>query len=120
MSEAYTTLPNTLRFYGKVENGEVSVYGAHIPFNFELISKTSMGTTAYEYKAHIEHWLEGMPKGNKIHANWVVRVLNGSKLEFYKLTQLLMNKKTRFLFISFNQKTCAAWESRQQTIGFTI
>lgn len=50
--------------------------GSHIPFNFELISKTSMGTTAYEYKANIENWLNGMPKGEKIHANWVVRELN--------------------------------------------
>lgn len=78
MSEAYTTLPNTLRFYGKVENSEITVYGAHIPFNFELISKTNMGTTAYEYKAHIENWLNGMPKGKKIHANWVVSIFHQS------------------------------------------
>lgn len=74
MSEAYTTLPNTLRFYGKVENGEITQYGAHIPFNFELISKTNVNTTSYELKAHIQHWLNGMPKGNQIHANWVVSI----------------------------------------------
>lgn len=75
MSEAYTTLPNTLRFYGKVENGVITQYGAHIPFNFELISKTNKDTTAYDFKLHIDEWLNGMPKAKGVHANWVVRIL---------------------------------------------
>lgn len=76
MTEAYTSLPNTLKFYGKVENGEIVRYGSQIPFNFELISKTKEATTSYEYKAHIEHWLNGMPKGKHIHANWVVCIFD--------------------------------------------
>lgn len=72
MTEAYTSLKNTLRFYGKVENGVVMQYGSQIPFNFELISKTTAASTSADFKTHIEGWLNGMPKGNGIHANWVV------------------------------------------------
>lgn len=72
MTEAYTSLPNTLRFYGKVENGVITQKGSQIPFNFELISKTSMGSTSTDFKTNIENWLNGMPKGQGIHANWVV------------------------------------------------
>lgn len=42
----------------------------------ELISKTKEATTSYEYKAHIQHWLNGMPKGKQIHANWVVCIFH--------------------------------------------
>lgn len=72
MTEAYTTLPNTLRFYGKVENGEITEYGSQIPFNFELISKTGKASTSQEYLKHINDWINAMPKGNGIQANWVV------------------------------------------------
>lgn len=72
MTEAYTSLPNTLRFYGRVENGEIVEYGSHIPFNFELISKTKRSSTAPEFKEHILDWINGMPKGKGIEANWVV------------------------------------------------
>lgn len=72
MTEAYTSLPNTLRFYGKVENGKITQYGSQIPFNFELISKTSKLSTAVDFKTNIENWINGMPKGKGIEANWVV------------------------------------------------
>lgn len=72
MTEAYTSLPNTLKFYGKVEDGVVTKYGSQIPFNFELISKTSKASTSYDFKTNIDNWLNGMPKAKGIHANWVV------------------------------------------------
>lgn len=74
MTEAYTNLENTQRFYGKVENGAVTKYGSHIPFNFELISKTKMSSTSQDFKTHIDEWIKGMPKGDRIYANWVVRI----------------------------------------------
>lgn len=76
MTEAYTSLPNTLRFYGKIEDNKITQYGAQIPFNFELISKTSQKSTAFDFKTHIDNWIQGMPKGHGIEANWVVGVYN--------------------------------------------
>lgn len=73
MTEAYTSLPNTLRFYGVTNtSGYVIKYGSQIPFNFELISKTSFSSTANDFKVNIDNWMNGMPKGTGIHANWVV------------------------------------------------
>lgn len=82
MTEAYTSLPNTLRFYGKVENGQITQYGSQIPFNFELISKTSIKSKSYDFKTNIDNWLNGMPSGKGIHANWVVSMFF---LSFYTL-----------------------------------
>lgn len=73
MTEAYTSLPNNLRYYGKVENGEILEYGSQIPFNFDLITRTNRTSNALEFKQHIEAWIDGMPNGKGIHANWVVR-----------------------------------------------
>lgn len=74
MTEAYTSLENNLRYYGVVENGEIVRYGSQIPFNFDLLTRTNKWTKASEYKEHIEDWINGMPKGKGIHANWVVRI----------------------------------------------
>lgn len=74
MTEAYATLANTLRYYGKVTNNEVKQYGSQIPFNFELISHTNVMTKPSEFKSHIQEWINKMPKGGKLHANWVVSV----------------------------------------------
>lgn len=72
MSEVYTKLPNMLRYYGKVENGKITKYGTQVPFNFEFILKLGFGSKASDYKTVIESWLNGMPKGTGIRANWVV------------------------------------------------
>lgn len=72
MTEAYSSLPNNLRYYGRVENGEIVEYGSQIPFNFDLITGTGRWSKASEFKQHIEAWINGMPKGKGIHANWVV------------------------------------------------
>lgn len=73
MTEAYASLPNTLRYYGNVENGKLTKYGSQIPFNFELISKTNFSSKASDFKTNIENWLKGMPKAKEVQANWVVR-----------------------------------------------
>ena len=72
MAEAYSALHLALKYYGRVENGEIVEYGAQIPFNFELMSNTWMGTESYGYKENIEKWLYNLPRGKGIHANWVV------------------------------------------------
>lgn len=73
MTEAYTSLPNNLKYYGRInKNGEVVEYGAHLPFNFNLISRTNRSTKADEFQTHIESWIDGMPKGKAIQANWLV------------------------------------------------
>lgn len=66
MTEAYTSLPNEIRFYTDgVQNG------SHVPFNFELISYTNVNSTAADFKMRIDSWLDLMPAGYQ--ANWVVR-----------------------------------------------
>lgn len=72
MTEAYTSLPNTLKYYGKVENGKILKYGSQVPFNFELISNTNFASEAGDFKTNIDNWLNGMPQGTGIQANWVV------------------------------------------------
>lgn len=63
-----------MRYYGQIENGEIveGKYGAQIPFNFLLLQNTKLDTKTGEYKLNIEDWMNSMPKGNKIQANWVV------------------------------------------------
>ena len=76
MTEGYSTVENMQKYYGRIENGRIvnQTYGAQIPFNFLLLSNTWMGSKTYDYKTNIENWLNNMPKGNKIQANWVVRI----------------------------------------------
>lgn len=71
MTEAYTSFENTLRFYGGTMNDKL-VNGSHVPFNFELISKTNRGSAAADYLTHITNWMNSMPKRDGIYANWVV------------------------------------------------
>lgn len=72
MTEAYTTIPNTMRYYGQIKNGKIIRYGAQMPFNFQLILHTGATSKAIDYKRTVEIWLNAMPNGDKIHANWVV------------------------------------------------
>lgn len=74
MAEAYSPLHLALRYYGRVnENNEIIEYGAQMPFNFELMSNTWMGTDTHGFIDSIEKWVNNLPKGNGIQANWVVR-----------------------------------------------
>lgn len=72
MAEAYLATHLAVRYYGRVKNGEIVEYGAQIPFNFELLSNTWMGTGSYGYIENIQKWLLNLPKGKSIQANWVV------------------------------------------------
>lgn len=81
MTEGYANLTFMLKYYGTIENGRIVRYGSQIPFNFLLISFTNEGTKSHEYKKNIEDWLNNMPKGNKIQANWVVSSHLGIKRE---------------------------------------
>ena len=63
MTEAYTNLVNTTKFYK---------YGAHVPFNFNFIMEISNKSTSAQFKKVIENWMEHTPKDGS--ANWVVRI----------------------------------------------
>jgi alpha-glucosidase len=65
MTESYSRIDLTQRYYG---NGVVE--GSHIPFNFELMKRVNLTSTAEDYKSIIEEWLNMMPPGHM--ANWVV------------------------------------------------
>lgn len=72
MTEAYSdTLELLMKYYGRSENGQIVEYGAQIPFNFNLI-ESSIWTPATEFERLIKEFVDRLPKGEKIHANWVV------------------------------------------------
>lgn len=62
MTEAYTTLENTIKYYN---------YGSHIPFNFNFITNATNASNAFVFKDIIESWMKAIPKDGV--ANWVVR-----------------------------------------------
>lgn len=72
MTEAYASVPLMLKYYGRVENGVVVENGSQIPFNFELILNTKSWSNAKDFQERINLWIDHMPKGNGIQANWVV------------------------------------------------
>lgn len=65
MTEAYTTLDNTIRFFGTPAR-----YGSHIPFNFELISKMKKTSAASDFQKTIHSWLDKIPVNYP--SNWVL------------------------------------------------
>ncbi|XP_055310987.1 probable maltase isoform X2 [Sitodiplosis mosellana] len=71
MSEGYSSLANTMRYYGRVNDSQIVEYGTQIPFNFQLTA-TNMTTSASEFKKIIKEFFDNMPKGNQIHANWLM------------------------------------------------
>lgn len=70
MAEGYTSVINTLRYYGRIENGKIVENGTQIPFNFLLLSNTWMGTGTYGYIQNILDWVNNLPEGAQ--SNWVV------------------------------------------------
>lgn len=74
MTEAYTALPNIMKYYGRVGNGEITQQGAQVPFNFRLMG-SNFSTTATDFLKSIAGFVASMPKGEKIHANWLVNIL---------------------------------------------
>lgn len=65
MAEAYTPLDNIVRLFGN----SVSE-GAHIPFNFEVLSNTFKDTTGKQFYDNINRWL-GVVPSNRF-SNWVL------------------------------------------------
>ncbi|XP_066590163.1 uncharacterized protein [Prorops nasuta] len=61
MTEAYTTLGNTTKFY---------TYGSHIPFNFQFIMDLDKSSSAKDFSDVINRWMKNMPEDGV--ANWVM------------------------------------------------
>lgn len=64
MTEAYTDLENTVKFYK---------YGAHVPFNFKFITDVTVSSKPNDFKKIIETWIGKMPEDSS--ANWVVSII---------------------------------------------
>lgn len=65
-TEAYSSLDDTMRYYGESPDEPRS----HFPFNFILIERLNVNSTAGDFKATIDSWMSKMPSGAT--ANWVV------------------------------------------------
>jgi len=65
ITEAYTSVKNTMRYYG-----DGARLGAHLTFNFGLIIYLNDHSNAAEFKNVVSAWLDNMPEGKW--ANWVV------------------------------------------------
>uniref|UniRef100_A0A182IW59 alpha-glucosidase n=1 Tax=Anopheles atroparvus TaxID=41427 RepID=A0A182IW59_ANOAO len=65
MAEAYTPLMNIIRLFGD----DVSE-GAHVPFNFEVLSNTFKDTTGQQFYDNIKRWLDVVPSNR--FSNWVL------------------------------------------------
>lgn len=64
--ETYAPPAYTMQFYGNR-----SVAGAHLPFNFNLITvPASDGFSASSVKTAVDNWLDNLPAGRT--ANWVI------------------------------------------------
>ncbi|XP_055386119.1 maltase A3-like [Condylostylus longicornis] len=63
--ETYAPPDYTMKFYGNV-----TTQGAHLPFNFNLITQLNSQLTAEDVKKSIDSWLPEMP--SKRTANWVI------------------------------------------------
>lgn len=66
MTEAYASIPEQVRWYGKDENN----LGAHWPFNFALIVDLNNESKANDFSAAVNSWLDEMPSYAK--PNWVL------------------------------------------------
>lgn len=66
MTEAYATIENQVRWYGSSEQRK----GAHMPFNFALISNLDVNSTAENFNDAVNLWLNAMPDYGR--ANWVL------------------------------------------------
>ncbi|CAD7089388.1 unnamed protein product [Hermetia illucens] len=65
LTEIYSPIDIIMQYYG---NGTYN--GAHIPFNFNFITKVNKDSKAPDYAAVISLWMDNMPK--RYTANWVI------------------------------------------------
>lgn len=63
MTEAYTTLDNTTRYYNS---------GSHIPFNFNFLTEVNKSSGPDTFKRVIDTWITEANKKQGV-SNWVVR-----------------------------------------------
>lgn len=61
MTEAYTSLDNTIKYYK---------YGSNVPFNFKYITDANATSNATKLQQIADTWLQSMPKDGV--ANWVM------------------------------------------------
>ncbi|KMQ89144.1 maltase 1-like protein [Lasius niger] len=61
MTEAYTSLENTTRYYK---------FGSHVPFNFKFITDVNNDSKAADFKRIIDDWISQTPNGEI--PNWVM------------------------------------------------
>lgn len=61
MTEAYTSLENTTKYYK---------FGSHVPFNFKFITDVNNNSKAADFKRIIDDWISQTPNGEI--SNWVV------------------------------------------------
>lgn len=66
MTEAYASIENQVRWYGSSEIRR----GAHMPFNFALISELDVDSTAESFRDAVDLWVNAMPAYGR--ANWVL------------------------------------------------
>uniref|UniRef100_A0A336LW94 CSON001904 protein n=1 Tax=Culicoides sonorensis TaxID=179676 RepID=A0A336LW94_CULSO len=74
MTEAYANLTFTMRYYGTNKDNNLRL-GAHLPFNFLLITDLNRDSSAPDFIHTINKWLTYMPNtlaSNVITANWVM------------------------------------------------
>lgn len=69
MTEAYSTLDETVAYYGSPTKP-----GASFPFNFNLITSLGRSSNATDFKNIIDAWMSKMDSFRK--PNWVVRFLS--------------------------------------------
>lgn len=66
MTEAYAlTFENQFKWFGQGRR-----IGSHIAFNFVLVDDLNPRSSAEEFAAKINEWIDAVPAGNQ--ANWVV------------------------------------------------
>ncbi|XP_043260143.1 maltase 1-like [Colletes gigas] len=61
MTEAYTNLNNTIKYYN---------FGANVPFNFKFITDVNANSTATDFQNVIDNWIKLTP--NEKVPNWVM------------------------------------------------
>jgi alpha-glucosidase len=78
MTEAYSSPQLIMKYFG-----EGPRLGAHMPFNFVLITDVNGGSTAFEIKQAVDKFLNFKPID--MPANWVVSICNYSKWYYWNL-----------------------------------
>lgn len=67
MTEAYAEVPDQVRWYGS----NATVQGAHMPFNFQLITELHKDSNAADFHTAVNRWLNAKPTWGTV-ANWVL------------------------------------------------